>query len=470
MDRNMWVRLDNASNIFLAAMTDRDTKVFRLTAEMSEKVDPLLLQKALDHVYKKYSLYHSVLRRGFFWYYLEMSELQPQVMADILPPCAQLYHFDRKELLFRVIYHDKRIHLEVFHVLSDGTGALWFFKDLLKEYVALLHPEQLTDETANETDQEEEHLQDSFRYYFRKEHQNFSESARSAFSSIVKTSKRAGKVAVRLGKAAANDPLLNTQRTFGRKQVYRVKGRKTPDNRPRVIELSMPLKKVLTLAREQKVSLTIYMTALFFEAVRKASSDFQEKNTIAVSVPVNLRQFYPSQSARNFFSTTRLAYTYGSNADSVSRICSTLNEQFLAQLDPEKLAVRLNRLIAFEYNPFGRLVPRPLKDLILKLVNWKANQHLTIAISNMGKVVFPAGVEGDIEQFSFHTSAVRPQFCMASCGERLTVSFTSPFIGMAIHKEFVRLLTGSDVSVTVSVNQVTSEELGGNQHVDMSEM
>ncbi len=141
MNRKKWVRLDNASNIFLAAMTNSDTKVFRMSAELTDAVDPLLLQRALDEVYENYVLYHSVLRRGFFWYYLEESDLKPKVTADTLPPCAQIYHFDRKELLFRVFYNQNRVHLELFHALSDGTGALWFFEDLLKAYIMLRHPE-----------------------------------------------------------------------------------------------------------------------------------------------------------------------------------------------------------------------------------------------------------------------------------------------------------------------------------------
>ena len=48
-------------------MTSSDTKVFRMSAELTDSVDPLLLQRALDEVYENYVLYHSVLRRGFFW-------------------------------------------------------------------------------------------------------------------------------------------------------------------------------------------------------------------------------------------------------------------------------------------------------------------------------------------------------------------------------------------------------------------
>jgi hypothetical protein len=51
-----WVRLDNASNIFLAARTDVDTKVFRLVAEVDHEVDRTLLQRALDVTFDRYPL------------------------------------------------------------------------------------------------------------------------------------------------------------------------------------------------------------------------------------------------------------------------------------------------------------------------------------------------------------------------------------------------------------------------------
>jgi len=65
-EKKTWVRLDNASNIFLAARTDTDTKVFRLSAKTADPIDSNLLQKALDITFEQYVLYHSVLRRGIF--------------------------------------------------------------------------------------------------------------------------------------------------------------------------------------------------------------------------------------------------------------------------------------------------------------------------------------------------------------------------------------------------------------------
>src|SRR5699024_3603551 len=133
--RRAWLRLDNASNIFLAGRTDADPKVFRISAETDHEVDPYLLQQALDHTYNRYPLYHAVLRRGVFWYYLQDSDLRPVVTADELHTCSALYQVDRRDLLFRVVHHRQRVALEVFHALSDGTGALWFLTDLLTEYM-----------------------------------------------------------------------------------------------------------------------------------------------------------------------------------------------------------------------------------------------------------------------------------------------------------------------------------------------
>lgn len=454
-----WVRLDNASNIFLAAMSTTDTKVFRLSAELQDAVDPDILQEALDKIYAQYRLFHSVLRRGIFWYYLQQSEIQPHVMSDSMEPCAQLYHFDQRELLFRVIYNGKRVHLEVFHVLSDGTGALWFFEDILKEYVLLRYP-KVQAELRGPREERQRHSEDSFVTYFRqKANQNFTEVAQSALRKFAKGSKRA---AFKYGRKA-RDLLRKSERThLEGKKIYQVKGEKTADRRTKVIELELSAKKVLALAHDQEATLTIYLIALFFEAVRKTAGGFQKGETVSISVPVNLRQFFPSNSARNFFSTVRLQYTYAKNSEpSVKDICVTLTKQLKYQTSKDNLERRLGRLIAYEYNPFNRLVPRPLKDGILKVINYFNNRNITVSMSNLGRVSFPEVIDPYIQSVYFHTSVVRPQFSMISHGDKLSITFTSPFLETDIQKQFVRELTAVGIEVTVAANKVTAEELRG---------
>ena len=463
--RKNWVRLDNASNIFLAAMSRKDTKVFRFSAELSETIDPDILQQALNKVYDQYLLYHSVLRRGLFWYYLEESDLRPIVQLDTNPSCEALYHFDKRELLFRVIYWKKRISIEVFHVLSDGTGALWFLQDLLKEYILLKHEEVTITEDITTSDlTHQQLLEDSFATYFRKKGKSgFLESVESAIQSLSEIGKKTGfSVSQYVKKPASIFMPVAEQRQS--QNIYQVTGTYTADNRPRVVELEMPVKDILTESKKIGASLTIYLTALFIESVKQTAKDFKGTETIAVSVPVNLRQFFPSHTARNFFSTTRLTYTYSlEKENSLTEICQELKNQLEPQLTKESLEEWLTRLIMFEYHPIGRIIIRPLKDIVLKLINKRNNKNLTLAISNLGRVAFLEEIDPYVNQVYFHTIAVRPQFCAISHGDVLTISFTSPFVETDIQRAYVGMLTDKSIPVTVTVNKVTADELGGDK-------
>ena len=126
-----WTRLDNAAKIFPPTTNEKDTKVFRFVCEMRDEVNHELLQEALDQTMLLFPFYRSVLRRGVFWYYFENTELKPEVREEHKLPCSMLYHPNRKDLLFEVTYYKERINLEVFHSLTDGTGALAFLKTLL---------------------------------------------------------------------------------------------------------------------------------------------------------------------------------------------------------------------------------------------------------------------------------------------------------------------------------------------------
>jgi hypothetical protein len=476
--RRAWVRLDNASNIFLAARTDADPKVFRISAEMDHDVDPQMLQEALDATYDRYRLYHAVLRSGVFWYYLQDSDLHPVVTAEEQHTCAPIYQADRRRLLFRVMHHRRRIIVELFHALSDGTGALWFLSDLVTAYLRLRHPERgrAFEATSGGTHRQpdlgqgdagsrprddaaepaHELTADSFAHYFRRRRRHLAPASESAFS-------RAAAPALTGEDGAQSSPSLPRQTGWLRRpsstKAYRVRGTRTPDNRTRAVELTVPTQEVLALARAEGVALTMYLTALFFESIRRSSGDLSTTCTLAASVPVNLRQFFPSTSPRNFFATIRVEHTYGEGADTLGSVCRQLESQFRPKATPEALENKLRKFIRFERMPVLRIVPRPLKDVILKLVNWSSNRGLTIAVSNLGRVSLPEPADSQVGRMLFHVSAARPQLCAVSHAGLLTISFTSPFTETGHIREFARLLTASGIEVTVAAARVTEAEL-----------
>lgn len=476
-----WVRLDNASNIFLAARSAADPKVFRIGAEVDHEVDPQLLQEALDETYDRYRLYHAVLQSGLFWYYLQDSDLRPRVTADEQHTCAPIYQAGRHNLLFRVIHHRRRIIVEVFHALSDGTGAVWFLTDLVNAYIrrrcpdpdrppplegtvgadeaqadpglgAAVHRSEDADEPAQGL------TTDSFEHHFRRRHR--SSTSGSSFR------RAAGPAALTVDDSTQSpaDRWRSTRlRRPAEKKVHRVRGTRTPDNRTRAVELTMPTESVLGLARASDVSLTMYLTALFFESIRLSSGGLGRAHTLAASVPVNLRQFFPSTSARNFFATVRVEHTYGQGEDDLASICKQLENQFLPQATQEALEKKLRWFIRVERMPGLRILPRPLKDVILGMVNRHSNRGLSVAVSNLGRISLPEPAESHVGRVLFHVSAVRPQFCATSHAGLLTVSFTSPFVETDHIREFTRMLTAEGIDVTVAAERVTEDEIAEGQ-------
>ena len=141
--RAYWRSLDNAAKLFSAASSPKDTRVFRFYCELKEEVKEEILQEALNQTIQKYPVFLSVMRKGLFWHYLEKSELRPVVREEYKEPCSSLYVRDKKTLLFEVTYYKKRINFEVFHALTDGTGATEFLRELVKNYLYLIHEEDL---------------------------------------------------------------------------------------------------------------------------------------------------------------------------------------------------------------------------------------------------------------------------------------------------------------------------------------
>ena len=100
---------------------------------IERRSNPDVLQEALNQTIEIFPTFLMVLRKGLFWHYLEPCNLRPIVKEEYKEPCSRLYIKDKKTLLFEVTYYKKRINFEVFHVLTDGTGATEFLKELVKK-------------------------------------------------------------------------------------------------------------------------------------------------------------------------------------------------------------------------------------------------------------------------------------------------------------------------------------------------
>jgi NRPS condensation-like uncharacterized protein len=414
-----WSRLDNASKIFPATCNEKDTKVFRLSCELYEKVEPDILQKSLDITLEDFPLYKSVLRRGVFWYYFEISDIKLKVEEEALPICAPIYNMERRNLLFRVLYFNNRISVEIFHALSDGTGAIWFLKTLAYHYLSIKHsgffkgkyPKLNYDASISEK------MDDSFGRYF------------------------GGRI------PGKNDSITNGCDVH----AHRIKGVSQDENRMKVIEGSMSAKAVLAYAHEYNTTLTIFISSLFIYSIYNSMKAQEKIYPVILSVPINLRQYFKSETARNFFSTMNIGYSVDKTND-IKDIVVKIGEEFKTALTEERLVKQLNKFMKLELNPFARVAPLPVKDFTLRLVNRIKDRGITAAISNLGRISMPPEFDDFISQISIFTSARRPQICICSYKDRLVITFTSPFRETDIQRTFFEFLSRKGIEIEISSN------------------
>ena len=78
-ERPDWLKLDNAAKIYPAAMSRNWTALFRVSAELTEPVDPVVLEQAQRAALRRMPSFAVCLRRGLFWYYLEKLDGAPAV-------------------------------------------------------------------------------------------------------------------------------------------------------------------------------------------------------------------------------------------------------------------------------------------------------------------------------------------------------------------------------------------------------
>ena len=405
-----WRKLDNAAKLYSAASNKKDTRVFRFYCELKEQVQSELLQEALDQTLETFPTFLMVLRKGLFWHYLEPCNLRPVVKEEYKEPCSRLYIRDKKTLLFEVTYYQKRINFEVFHVLTDGTGATEFLKELVKNYLYLAHKEEgleqvsLQPEDMTVQDQED----DSFLKYYSKDQ----------------------------------------KRPKKRKlHAFQIRRKKKDGNRLHVHESIVSVQAILKRSRELGVSMTIFLTAIYMMAIHEEMSKMQKKRSVILMVPVNLRKFFPSTSMLNFFNWIEPGYDFATQDGSFEAVLNHTKAFFEAELTKEKMSAHISELLALELHPILRLAPLELKNLCIQAGAKFSEKNVTAIFSNMSAVKMPESYVPYIERFGVYTNTPKMELCLCSFQDKLSFAFTSRYDTENIERNFYRLLKEQGISV-----------------------
>lgn len=415
-----WYKLDNSAQLYPVMTTLNAQSIYRLSASLSQDVDAVLLQRALEMTLVEYPTFKVRLRRGVFWYYFEENTKPPVVLPDSGVLLEKFAPRKINDYLFRVSYYKNRIGVDFFHVLTDGTGASQFFVSFIACYDRLAG--RLSDETLYRHTPTEKDSEDGFLKYYAPE---------------------------LLKKLEFSD--------FLGVQSHKISGEWFKGVGYGVVQGKMKTADLLALAKAKGVSLTVYLAALLVDSIVKAG-DGKVVHPVNIMIPVNLRKPFPSETMQNFVLFVSLKIS--PSEVGFDEYCKACAEQLVNETSKENLQRRLNVSVKGIRHPVFRFMPLPLKWLSVKIGKlFVRGGSQTVIFSNIGRVDC-SGLGLSDMSFTLNVSRNSAKnLSMVSTGESTVVSFSRIVKETEEEKFFFRALADKGLDVEIQSNL---RELRGN--------
>ena len=410
---NKWYKLDNAAIIIPCSAHGADTRVFRIACELNEDVDPAQLQVALDETLKEFPYLNSCLRKGLFWYYLDALPFGAKVEEDAEPVMFPIYIPGRRNLLYRVTYYKRRINLEMFHVLADGTGALIFLRRLLTNYLSAVH--HLEPCAAQDCSSADEKTIDAFSRYYQHE----------------------------------KDFKIGQLKSVN---AYQLHGERDMNQLSHVVEAVLSARQFVDAAHKYNTTVGVFATSLYIAAVIDGMSIHDSTRPVVVSVPVNLRQFFPSDTTRNFFGVITIIFYAKDYDGDLQSIIKVVKYQFSEQLQHENISNTMNSFSALVHNMAIKFIPLVLKEPGLTYFIYLQRKGVTASMSNMERITMPDEITPYIDHFAAFMSAPGMQVTMATFGDKLVFGSAGTFTTHPVMLRFYRRLTEMGIDVEIATN------------------
>ena len=418
-----WLPLDNAAKIYPAARRQNWSNVYRISATLTEEVDKEVLQAALDVTIRRFPSIAARLRRGVFWYYLQQLSQVPKIREEYSFPLAPMSPEEIRRCAFRVIVHKKRIALEMFHSLTDGSGAMIFLKTLLAEYLQQKHGVYVPAEKGvfgRLEEPSEAELEDSFQKYAG----NVTASRQSA-------------------------------------DAWRIRGTLEADGFRHVTCFKIPVKAALEKAHENKVSLTAFLCAVMMQAIQNLQKEkvpnFRRRKPIKVLMPVNLRNLFPSDTLRNFALFTAPEIDPRLGEYTFQEICNAVRHRMGLEINRKHMSALIAANVNSERILAVRIMPLFIKNIILKLAFDIVGERKTcLSLSNLGAIVLPDEMKPYVERFDviLGNQATNPYNCgVLSYNDVLYINIIRNIREPELEYHFHKVLQEIGLPVTVESNR-----------------
>jgi len=418
MSKQSWFKLDTAGKMYSSIKSSRATTLFRLSADLTELVEPDVLQEALNHVIERFPYFNVNMRRGVFWHYFDRCDHKPLIEEETYFPCMYMRIKKKGVNPFRVLYYKKKISVEFSHSITDGSGAAVFLKSLLYEYFKLKGIEASDEGIFKYGDEPEAgEFEDAFAKYYNED------------------------IPVNLQRKKA----FHFPFTKEKKGVYNV-----------VIGI-IPVPEILAKSKSYGVSLTEFLCAVYFDAIIELMErNTYKKHPIVLNVPVNVRQMYKTITLRNFFISVTPEIDPRLGKYSFEELLKYMHYFMKITVDEKYINQRIRGSVMSEKNLFFRMVPLFIKDLVMPIVYKVYGEgNYTTGLSNMGRVTMPKELEPYIERFEVYpppSVGNTIKAAVVSYNDKLYITFGKLTDDRQVEEIFFTKLRQMGISIKVETN------------------
>ena len=417
-----WYRLDNAGVLYTALQKERYSAIYRFSALMTERVDPIALQRAVDKTMPRFPTFRVHMKRGYFWNYLELNDAPgPFVREDMSNPCQPVRFNEDDGWLVRFFYYERRISLEVFHAVSDGAGTLTLFRTLLAVYLRELGYE--IPNTGGVLDVEEEprpeELEDAYARY-------------------------AGKKKLRAGRARTAYPNTGTPEPF---YTFNI-----------TIGI-MPVDELKARAKAHGASITEYLTAVLLKVIadKQHRENPRHEKPVALAIPINLRAMFPSETVRNFILTVRPYLDLSLGEYTFEEVVAQVRHYLRLNITPQRLRALFTANVRYQSNKLITIIPSVFKNPGVSLAYKSTGvRPFSGTYTNPGAFTVPPEMEPHIQRMEVILGqATKPRVHCASISYQNTMSiaFGGTLRETDTEREFFRFLVRDGIHVKVESNR-----------------
>ena len=417
-----WERLDNTAHLFPAIAGENMSNVYRFSITLKDYIEPDLLQQALDIVLPKFDGFNLRMRIGVFWYYFEENgKPAPRVKGEERFPCRYIRPNKNNSYLFRVTYYKYRINLEVFHVLTDGMGAINFLRELTYQYLRMRYPELSSKVSDSLTHHTSLNREDSFL-------KNYKKSAKNSYK---------------------------------QKKAYLIKGEKLRAGELGVLHGYIKISELKEVCSSYHASINEYLVSTYIWSVyTECLKRMPSQKPIRVAVPVNLRPYFDSITTKNFFAMVSAEFWPEKESYSFEEVLHIVQESLKSQLNREHLEKLFSYNVSNEKIWIARAVPLVFKNMAMRQIYTKAALANTATITNVGKIVMEEPYKSYVEQVHAFLTISKGQHnkgTICSYEDTLVFTFSYDLKDTSIQRGFFTKLSTDGLHIELESNGVNYE-------------